>query len=134
MLKEMVNKYYDKSYDLNCAETLLYAANEEYDLNMDKKALKIAAGFGGGMAVEGDCGALTGAIMALGVMFVEKQAHESDRIKTLTKEMIQKFNEKLKSVNCKELKSMYRNDEIRCTDIVYAAAEALDEIVSRERK
>lgn len=134
MLVETSEKYYDKKYDLNCAECILYSANEEYGLGIDPKGLKLAAGFGGGMAVEGDCGALTGAIMVLGNLFVEERAHESDRIKTLTKEFIDRFNERLKTVNCKELKSMYRHDDDKkCIDIIKAAAEILDEMVKREQ-
>lgn len=132
MLVEKSQKYYDKKYDLNCAECILYSANEEYKLGIDAKGLKLAAGFGGGMAVEDVCGAMTGAIMVLGNMFVNERAHESDRIKELTKEFIQKFNDTLKSKNCKELKAMYRDDNKRCSDIIKAASEILDEIIKRE--
>lgn len=37
MLVDLVNKYYDKKYDLNCAECMLVAANEEYDLNISRR-------------------------------------------------------------------------------------------------
>ena len=133
MLADAVKKYYDKSYDLNCAETILYAANEAYGLNLDKKALKTMAAFGGGMAIEETCGALTGALAVLGILYVEDRAHESDKIKELTKEFFQKFKDKLSTDNCKKLKELYRNDEIRCSRIVSAAAEVLSEIVDRER-
>lgn len=132
MLLNAVKKYYDKDYDYNCAETILYAANEEYRLNLDKKALKTMAAFGGGMAVEGTCGALTGSLAVLGILFVKDKAHESDRIKELTKEYFQKFRDKLSTDNCIKLKELYRNDEIRCSHIVCAAAEVLDEMVNRE--
>ena len=46
MLIEKIEEYY-KERDLNCAETMLYAANDVYGLELDKKALKMAAGFGG---------------------------------------------------------------------------------------
>jgi len=132
MLVEKCEKYYDKKYDLNCAECILYSANDEYKLKIDSKGLKLAAGFGGGMAVEDVCGAVTGAIMVLGNMFVKERAHESDRIKTLTKEYIQKFQEKMSTINCKELKALYRDDNKRCIDIIKAASEILDDIVKRE--
>ena len=51
MLVDLVNKYYDKKYDLNCAECMLVAANEEYDLNISKQTLMTMASFGGGMAI-----------------------------------------------------------------------------------
>ena len=134
MLVEAVKKYYDKSYDLNCAETILYGANEACGLELDKKALKTMAAFGGGMAIEETCGALTGALAVLGILYVEKRAHESDRIKELTKEYFHKFKDKLSTDNCKKLKELYRNDEIRCESIVMAAAEVLEEMIEREEK
>jgi C_GCAxxG_C_C family probable redox protein len=133
MLVEKCRKYYNMEYNLNCAECMLYAANDEYNLGIDKTGLKLAAGFGGGMAVEDVCGAVTGSIMVLGAMFVDKKAHESDRIKTLTREFIERFNKKLGTVNCKELKALYRDDEKRCMDIILAAGEILEDIIKRER-
>jgi len=55
MLLEVVKKYYGEKYDLNCSETILYAANEEYGLNLSKETFKTMAAFGGGMAIEATC-------------------------------------------------------------------------------
>jgi C_GCAxxG_C_C family probable redox protein len=134
MLLENVRKYYGKEYDLNCAETMLYAANDEYDLKLDKNALKTMSAFGGGMAIESVCGAVTGSLAALGIIFTKERAHESDKIKELSKEFFKAFEDKLQTSNCKELKDRYRNDEVRCSSILYAAAEALDKIVTREKE
>ena len=132
MLLDTVMKYYDKSYDLNCAETMLYAASEEYGLGLEKKALKTMAAFGGGMGVEEACGALTGALAVLGILFVEDRARESNKIKTLSKEFIENFRKKLNTDNCKKLKDLYRNDDIRCSTIMEVAAEILGEMINRE--
>jgi C_GCAxxG_C_C family probable redox protein len=85
------------------------------------------------MTVEDVCGAVTGSIMVLGTMFVDKKAHESDRIKILTREFIERFNKKMGTVNCRELKALYRDDDKRCMDIILAAGEILEDIVKRER-
>ncbi|MDK2799821.1 MAG: hypothetical protein PWP27_1117 [Clostridiales bacterium] len=132
MLKDKVLKYYDKKYDLNCAETMIYAANEEYGLNLNKDTFKAMAAFGGGMAIEDVCGAVTGSLAVLGIMFTKERAHESDRIKLLSQELIGQFEKKLETNNCKLLKEKYRNDEIRCSQMVEVAADVLDEIVTRE--
>jgi len=132
MLLDAAKKYYDESYDLNCAETILYAANETYGLNLDKKALKTMAAFGGGMAIEETCGALTGSLAVLGILFVEERAHESDRIKELAKDFFEKFKAVLYSDNCKKLKELYRNEEERCGRIVFAAAEILDKMIAEQ--
>lgn len=132
MLLEKVRKYYDKSYDLNCAETIVYAANEEYGLNLSKETIKTMAAFGGGMGVESVCGAITGALAIIGIMFTNERAHESDINKILAQEFFTKFHEKLGTDNCKELKANYRNDEIRCSKMLEVSAEILDEIITRE--
>jgi len=132
MLLDAAKKYYDTSYDLNCAETILYAANETYGLNLDKKALKTMAAFGGGMAIEETCGAVTGALAVLGVLFVEDRAHESDKIKELAQGFFEKFRAELSSDNCRKLKELYRNEDERCSHIVFAAAKILDEIINEQ--
>ncbi|SKA92497.1 C_GCAxxG_C_C family probable redox protein [Caloramator quimbayensis] len=134
MLINTARKFYSSEYDLNCAETILYAANEEYKMNLDKTVLKTMAAFGGGMAVEGVCGAISGAIAVLGILFTKERAHESDKIKNLTKEFIEKFTNRLGTENCAILKQRYRNDDIRCIKMIETAAEILDEIVIREMK
>lgn len=135
MLKEKVEKYYSPKYDLNCAETLLYAANDAYDLQLTKDALKTMAGFGGGMAIEETCGAITGAIAALSIMFVEDRAHEGERIKNLVIQLFDRVEKRLGSNNCKLLKEKYRhNEEEKCKYIVLAVAEELGEMIEDEAK
>ena len=75
MLVDRVIKYYDKEYDLNCAECMLVAANEEYDLNISKQTLMAMASFVGIMADGSVCGAVTGSITVLGVMFTAERGH-----------------------------------------------------------
>lgn len=134
MLLQKVHKYYEKQYDLNCAEVIIYAANEEYNLKLDKKTLKTMAAFGGGMGIESVCGAISGALAVIGILFTKERAHESDRNKLLAKEMFEKFEAKLGTSNCKDLKEQYKNDDVRCSIMIDAAGEILDEIVQRELK
>lgn len=132
MLNEKIEKYYSKELNLNCAETMVYAANEEYNLNLDKNALKMAAGFGGGMGIESVCGVLTGGIMVLGVLFTNEKAHESERVKTLEKEFLSRYQDKMGDILCKPLKEKHRNDEVRCLNIIKEAGDILDDIIKRE--
>ncbi|HHV83890.1 MAG TPA: hypothetical protein GXX43_09585 [Tepidanaerobacter syntrophicus] len=132
MLTEKIEKYYSKEFDLNCAEAMVYSANEEYGLNLDKKALKMASGFGGGMGIESVCGALTGGIMVLGVLFTKEKAHESERVKTLEKEFLSRYKDKMGDILCKPLKEKHHNDEVRCLNVIKEAGVILDDIVRRE--
>lgn len=133
MLKKKVEKYYNSGYDLNCAEAILYAANDAYDLHLTKDTLKTMAGFGGGMAIEETCGAVTGAIAALSIMFVEDRAHEGEKIKTLVVKLFDRVEKRLGTNNCKLLKEKYRhNEEEKCKFIILAVAEVLGEIIEDE--
>ncbi len=135
MLIDLIYKYWDKKYDLNCAECMLYAANQEYDLGLSKREFKIMAGFGGGMAIEGVCGVASGAVATIGVMFTKDRGHESVIVKELTKEFMQRFHETLKTYKCDELKERYKkNDDRRCIYILEEAGKILARIIERERK
>jgi len=52
MLKELIQEGYGVKEDLNCAETILYAANQVYHLNLNSDSLKLAAALGGGMGID----------------------------------------------------------------------------------
>lgn len=133
MLYDIIEQGFGDKEDLNCAEKILYGANEAYHMGLDKKALKLAAGFGGGMAIEDKCGAITGAIMVLGNLFVSNKAHESNRIKELTKEFFKLYEEEMGAIDCAPLKEKYRTEEMKCKHVIKKSAQILDQIVVRER-
>jgi C_GCAxxG_C_C family probable redox protein len=129
MLLELLKSGYAKELDLNCAEKILYGSNEAYHLGLDKDSLKLAAGFGGGMAIEDKCGALTAAIMVLGRLAVKDYAHESTKIKDLTIQLFDEYKRQMGNIDCAPLKVKYKTDEIKCRDVIYKAAEILDKII-----
>jgi C_GCAxxG_C_C family probable redox protein len=133
MLIDKVRKYYDKSYDLNCAETMIYAANEEYTMDLSKETLKTMAAFGGGMGVESVCGAITGSLAVISLLFTKDRGHESPRVKNLCKEFFDEYHAALETNNCAELKAKYKKDDIRCWVMMEAAADILDKIIIREK-
>lgn len=120
--------------DLNCAEKILYGANAAYSLGLNKDALRLSAGFGGGMGVEDTCGIVTGGVMVLSALFVKDRGHEGPRIKALNTEWFQRMNEVFSSTSCDALKAKYRTPERGCSDLILNAAKLLDEIVERELK
>ncbi|RQD68089.1 MAG: hypothetical protein D5S00_09360 [Tindallia sp. MSAO_Bac2] len=134
MLKDKAVEYYSPKYDLNCAEAMIYSANDIYDLKLEKSTLKTMAGFGGGMAIEDTCGALSGAIAVLGVLFVREKAHESHQMKEMVTDYMYRFKEEMGSIKCDQLKKNYREDApVKCRKVVFVAAELLDQIV-REKQ
>jgi len=90
----------------NCAQSVLLSFAEDFGYSKEL-ALKVSAGFGGGMGKEqGPCGAVTGAIMVLGILKGEK-ASDNDELKSMTydsvKELIKRFTDDFQSINCGEL-------------------------------
>jgi len=134
MLKELIQNGYGIKEDLNCAETILYGANQAYRLNLNSDSLKLAAAFGGGMAIESVCGVLTASLMVLGKLFVPEVAHKYPEIKELSKELFDTFKKEMGDILCKPLKDNYRTEEKKCREVILKAAEVLDKIVTRELK
>lgn len=89
----------------NCSQSVVGAFCEE--LNLDKEvAMRMASGFGGGMRCKSTCGAVTGALMALGLKYGQTEA--SDQITKMNMYEIvtafqDKFKEKNKSLLCPDL-------------------------------
>jgi len=134
MLMDKVNKYYTKEYDFNCAEVMIYAASDEYNMKLKSETFKTMSSFGGGMGIESVCGAITGSLAVLGILFTVEKAHEGDRVKMLCQELFQKFEEKLNTNNCGMLKARYRKEDVGCRVMIETATQILDEIVRRELK
>lgn len=120
--------------DLNCAETILFAADKAYAMELPHSARILAAGFGGGMGIESVCGVVTGGVMALSFLFVEDRGHESDYIKTLTSEFIEEFYRHYESLECKALKEKHRTPQEDCKPIILEGALILQKIIERERR
>lgn len=92
--------------DYNCAQSVLSVFQKELGIELDM-ALKLSAGFGGGMGRKGEvCGALSGGIMAVGARFgKDTQGDEQDSVLTIskTRELIDYFTEKHGTRYCREL-------------------------------
>lgn len=72
MLLKLLQDGFGSAMDLNCAEKILYGANWAYNMKLPGEALKLAAGFGGGMGVESSCGVITGGVMVLSSLYVSR--------------------------------------------------------------
>lgn len=131
MLRDRARRYYLLE-DMNCAESMLCAANDEYGLGLDSTGLKTMAGFGGGMGVETTCcGALSGAIAAISVRFTKTKAHENPEVKELCKAFLDGFVARHGAMDCLPLKGLYRDDDerFRCMPVIEMAAEELERIM-----
>ena len=127
-----------------CAQAILASYSEKYDLDVEQ-AIKLTTGLAGGMGIMGNtCGTVTGSILVIGL---EKSSGKpgdhafEEATYTAVKKFSDRFEEKHKSLVCKELlecdisqpegykrareKELFKN---RCPYFVESAVEILEEI------
>lgn len=118
----------------NCCEKMVRAADVIYNLGLSENALRMPAGFGGGMHEGYVCGALTGAIMVLGMLFVKERAKEGTLSEELTKELFARYRQRMGHVDCEPLKAAYRTEAEQCRNVILAAAAVVDELVEEQSR
>ncbi len=134
MLLELYKSGVVEELDLNCAETILYVANEYYSMSLPSTTIRLSSAFGGGMCIEDTCGALTGGLMVLGYLFVKEKAHESTLIKEIVNEYFDLYESKMGSINCKILKDNYRDEKNGCKFVIEVSFSCLYEVISKHEK
>ena len=87
-----------------CSESVLLAVSQEFGIE-NEIIPKIASCFAGGIGNSGSvCGAVTGAVMAIGLIVKEGDSMD-DYLKklSLAQEFRQRFEDEMKTINCHEL-------------------------------
>ncbi|HNW28310.1 MAG TPA: C-GCAxxG-C-C family protein [Spirochaetota bacterium] len=90
---------------LNCSQSVLATYGPALGLD-EKTCIRIASPFGGGIGhVQEVCGALSGAIMAIGLKHGEgsELRERRDRVIELTQEFIGEFKKRKGSIFCRDL-------------------------------
>lgn len=126
----------------NCAESVLKSLTDEMDIGCSCIP-KIATGFGAGLGRHGEiCGAITGAVMALGLKYGRsdiKDPEAKEKAYAIVDGFVKTFKSKFKNVRCMDLTgcNMLTPEGLQkakdnnvhkniCTDLVmFASAEAL---------
>lgn len=94
--------------NFNCCQAVFATYSEQLGLNRET-ALKISSPFGGGIARMGDtCGAVTGALMLIGLKEGQYQSEDKeakDKCYRLSQEFIGKFKELYGSIICRDILS-----------------------------
>ncbi|MFZ1935784.1 MAG: C-GCAxxG-C-C family protein [Thermoguttaceae bacterium] len=130
----------------NCSQAILSAYAEHFGLD-EETAMKVAAGFGGGMGRMGrTCGAVTGAFMVLGLRFGRSSPDQAtkERVYAHIQEFADRFNARNGSLTCKGLLGVdistpeghetARKTQLfttACPRFVRDAAEVLEEILTK---
>lgn len=129
MLEKMIREDSGIKKDLNCAEKILYGANDAYGLGIEDRSLKLSSAFGGGMGTGGTCGAVASALMVIGYMKTETVAHQSPEVKAMAIAFQEAYIHVMGSINCSDLKEQYFDESDGCKKVILAAAKVLDGLV-----
>ena len=110
----------------NCCQSVLVPFCKECGLT-EEEAYKLGAHFGSGMHHGSTCGAVTGALMVLGL---------SGKEPTASSELLRRFREKNQALDCARLLTMAkeRGEERKphCDRMVYEAVELLEEQLEKK--
>jgi len=146
MTKDVVERAlsaFDEGF--SCSQSVFSAFAPELELDREM-ALRVATAFGGGMGHRGDtCGAVTGALMAIGLKHGRVRAEDRE-IRDLAYSLVNRFAEEFEarhgSIVCRELLGFDLStpegerlaeerwpDRMPCRELVRDAAKILEEIL-----
>jgi len=127
-----------------CSQSVFSTLSPNLGLD-EETALKVSSAFGGGMGRHGEvCGAVTGALMALGLKFSSTNEDKEEAIREASQELMRRFKEEKGSLLCRELLGYHlivpeeRETakesgvfQTRCPIFVQHATELAKEIIER---
>ena len=132
-----VKQYFYKG-GLNCAETTLKCLIEDGVIDIPEESVRMMSGFGGGMQRGSICGAVTGAVTAIGVARGRTEPGEDRKPSAAAvREFLKRFEEEFGTLYCKELQKTYVKDHAlkspgmyrACTVFVERAIELTKDIL-----
>lgn len=131
-VKQLAGQHFREGY--NCAEAILRAFNTVFELGMGDDALRLAAGFGGGIGHSGCvCGALAASIMVLGALQGRRSKDESrDAAYQASKGFHDRFSEHFGGTCCRILNPLPYDtrDHLRgCLKITGQTAQLLSDYI-----
>ena len=138
----------------NCCESTIIRIDEAKPLpGFDTDVMRLASNFGGGGAGWGSlCGAVSGSVMAAGLLLgtegtesPEEFQSKRERMREITQEIMQEFESRWGNVNCYDLlgvntrtpegkqryEEMKERGETHCAEYVEWAAEKVLEVLKR---
>jgi C_GCAxxG_C_C family probable redox protein len=142
--EEKALKLFSNGNNYNCAQAVVGAFCEENGLDKNI-AFKLANGFGGGIRCGDTCGAVSGAVMAIGLkcgFYAEKDFEQKRFCYTKTDEFLETFRKENGSTLCRDLLGAdirspedFKKPEIRelfktlCPKMVASAVRIVEKIV-----
>ena len=137
-IREKAESYY-RNGDFFCSEAIVKTIKDEFELPISDEIIAAASGFPVGVGRAGCmCGAVSGGVMALGLVFGRKEPKDPKVTKTmeLTKELHEKFRNNHKSLCCriltKGLDMGAGEHKEQCIAFTGEVAEEVAKIIVRE--
>ena len=140
---DKAEEYFNNNF--NCSQAVFATFATEIGLD-EELALKIATQFGGGARKGEMCGAVSGALMVLGLKyghFHAQDAEEKGRAYQIAEDFMNRFIEKKGTVVCRELleydisktEGMKKIKELNlfksiCPEMIRCATELVDEMIN----
>ena len=138
IIRETAENYY-RNGDFFCSEAIVKTIKDEFELPISDDIVAAASGFPIGIGGSGcTCGAVSGGVMALGLIFGRQQAKDPKVRKTmeLTKELHERFRSNHKSLCCrvltKGLDMGSGEHKEQCISFTGEVAEEVAKIILRE--
>ena len=121
---------------LNCTECVLKTFMDIYEVNLPEEVMCMATGFGGGMGhTKNTCGAITGAVLALGMVkgrrnpfgpkeeMMDRISHLQNDIYPVFGQMVEEIEERYGTLICKEMSQPFGDFESKprkknCMEII----------------
>jgi C_GCAxxG_C_C family probable redox protein len=132
----------------NCAESVLTSAKERLGVR-SSMVPRVATGFGAGVGRKGSlCGALTGAVMAIGLAYGrQKQSQDREKAYALARRTFDRFKARFGSPYCMELIKVDLDTKagmdkfhrlnlhsLKCDKYVAACADMLEKDLRRAKR
>lgn len=136
--KDVAKYFY--SGGLNCAEATLRCLIEDDAIDAPVETVRMMTGFGGGMQRGTTCGAVVGAVAALGWVTGRTEPEESRTVSAAAvREFLQRFETKFGTLTCRELRAVYAREHAlksegmyrSCTVFVEEAVELTEDILKK---
>jgi len=125
-MRNNTRKYYMEK-GMNCAETILALANDEFNFGLEERNIRIMTGFGGGMYEEETCGVVTGGIAALSMIFPK------ERLKEIVIDFKKQIRVEFSSNICSSIKPIHRSEIEGCYRVIHDSYEILRKIILKNK-
>ena len=141
----LANAYHDKGF--NCCQSVFAAFGDLTGLD-ETTALKVAGGFGGGVKVGEICGAASGAVMVIGMLYphvTDNNMEEKKLVGEVTVEFLKRFEARFGHLPCRDLKLIKIGAEMapaaaahginkHCAVLIAEAVAMLEELLEERKK